>query len=112
MPVEFDRGSPGKFDSRTLNRKTLSRWTGRKTKSLWSKISEVLGAMSGQVRRDWGTSFKEAQGDREMCGDSGGVRGIPHIQCITHTIYYILYTICHSHVMVRPGTAWYAQSTY
>ena len=30
MSVEFDRGSPGKFDSRTLNRKTLNRWTGRK----------------------------------------------------------------------------------
>ena len=28
MPVEFYRGSPGKFDSRTLSRKTLSRWTG------------------------------------------------------------------------------------
>ena len=26
MSVEFDRGSPGKFDSRTLNRKTFSRW--------------------------------------------------------------------------------------
>ena len=29
MSVEFDRGSPGKFDSRTLGRETLSRWTGR-----------------------------------------------------------------------------------
>ena len=29
MSVNFDRGSPGKFDSRTLNRKTLNRWTGR-----------------------------------------------------------------------------------
>ena len=29
MSVEFDRESPGSFDSRTLNRKTLSRWTGR-----------------------------------------------------------------------------------
>ena len=29
MSVEFYRGSPGKFDSRTLNRTTLSRWTGR-----------------------------------------------------------------------------------
>ena len=29
MSVEFYRESPGKFDSRTLNRKTLSRWTGR-----------------------------------------------------------------------------------
>ena len=30
MSVELYRASPGKFDSRTLNRKTLSRWTGRK----------------------------------------------------------------------------------
>ena len=29
MSVEFDRGSPGSFDSRTLYRKTLNRWTGR-----------------------------------------------------------------------------------
>ena len=29
ISVKFHRGSPGKFDSRTLNRKTLSRWTGR-----------------------------------------------------------------------------------
>ena len=30
ISVEFDRGSPGKFDSRTLSRKTINRWTGRK----------------------------------------------------------------------------------
>ena len=29
MFVEFASGSPGKFDSRTFNRKTLNRWTGR-----------------------------------------------------------------------------------
>ena len=29
MSVELYRGSPGKFDSRTLDRKTLSRWTRR-----------------------------------------------------------------------------------
>ena len=29
MSVEFYRGSPGKFDPRTLNRETVSRWTGR-----------------------------------------------------------------------------------
>ena len=28
MSVEFYRGSPGKFDSRTLSRETLNRWTG------------------------------------------------------------------------------------
>ena len=27
MSVEFHRGSPGKLDSRTLSRETLSRWT-------------------------------------------------------------------------------------
>ena len=31
MSVEFYRVSPGKFDSRTLSRKTLNRWTGRNT---------------------------------------------------------------------------------
>ena len=29
MSVEFDRETPGKFDSRTLSKETLSRWTGR-----------------------------------------------------------------------------------
>ena len=29
MSVELFRASPGKFDSRTLSRETLSRWTGR-----------------------------------------------------------------------------------
>ena len=29
MSVEFHRESPGKFDSRTLTREILSRWTGR-----------------------------------------------------------------------------------
>ena len=29
MSLEFYRESPGKFDSRTLNRTTLNRWTGR-----------------------------------------------------------------------------------
>ena len=31
MSVSLYRGSPGKFDSRTLSRETLSRWTGRRT---------------------------------------------------------------------------------
>ena len=30
MSVEFYRGSPGKLDSRTLSRESLSRWTGRR----------------------------------------------------------------------------------
>ena len=31
MSIESYRESPGKFDSRTLSRETLSRWTGRKS---------------------------------------------------------------------------------
>ena len=41
MSVESDRESPGKFDSRTLKRKTLNRWTGRTTcfpSVLWAHI--------------------------------------------------------------------------
>ena len=34
MSVEFDGGSPGKLDSKTLSRETLSRWTGRISLSL------------------------------------------------------------------------------
>ena len=33
MSVEFYKESPGKFDSRTLNRTTLNRWTGGSTVS-------------------------------------------------------------------------------
>ena len=38
MSFEFHRESPRKFDSRTLNRKTLNRWTGR-TNIAWLKLS-------------------------------------------------------------------------
>ena len=36
MSVEIRRESPGKLDSRTLSRKTLSRWTGRISLLLFS----------------------------------------------------------------------------
>ena len=42
MSVEFYRESPGKFDSRTLDRKTLSRWTGRKGMYLFGARREPL----------------------------------------------------------------------
>ena len=34
MSVAFDMGSSGKFDSRTLSRETLSRWTGRSSNNI------------------------------------------------------------------------------
>ena len=40
MSVEFYRGSPGKFDSRTLSRKTLSRWTGRRSRGTHGSLVE------------------------------------------------------------------------
>ena len=39
MSVELYRGSPGKFDSRTLSRKTLNRWTGRNNKDRCSSAN-------------------------------------------------------------------------
>ena len=47
MSVEFYRESPGKFDSRTLSRETLSRWTGRKQAGYSSKGSAVGVGCSG-----------------------------------------------------------------
>ena len=41
MSVDFYRESPGKFDSITLSRKTLSRWTGR-TRSFISWVNRFL----------------------------------------------------------------------
>ena len=52
MPVEFDRGSPGKFDSRTLNRKTLNRWTGRMMTTRGkrdAKCRHVPGCVQGEA---------------------------------------------------------------
>ena len=45
MSVEFYRKSPGKFDSRTLNRTTLNRWTGRRPvapQQAWSRKTHPL----------------------------------------------------------------------
>ena len=54
MSVEFDRESPGKFDSRTLSRKTLSRWTGRmfirqsfeKSEEVSARVRDRVGALA------------------------------------------------------------------
>ena len=54
MSVEFSRESPGKFDSRTLSRETLSRWTGRKRGGLpGSAESTVLSLRILSLRIDY-----------------------------------------------------------
>ena len=49
MSVEFRRESPGKFDSRTLDRTTLSRWTGRNEEMRVRRRLEVLQAAIKEV---------------------------------------------------------------
>ena len=46
MSVEFYRGSPGKFDSRTLSREIISRWTGRSVSTPSSYVVCLEGSMS------------------------------------------------------------------
>ena len=49
IPIEFDRESPGKFDSRTHNRKTLNRWTGRGEDAMnEAVITIVIAAMMNE----------------------------------------------------------------
>ena len=50
MSVEFDRESPGKFDSRTLNRKALNRRTGRSL--LGARRRCLLSFSRGQCGRE------------------------------------------------------------
>ena len=53
MSVECYRESPRKFDSRTLNRKTLNRWTGRTYYSQQRRVDEVAAEeedAQGRVR--------------------------------------------------------------
>ena len=49
MSVEFDRGSPGKFDSRTLSRKTLNRWTGRTRLAATRLALNALNDLSNSI---------------------------------------------------------------
>ena len=57
MSVEFYRGSPGKFDSRTLSRETLRRWTGR-SDGVWKVAEHAFEASLGR-------QFRCRRGDSE-----------------------------------------------
>ena len=49
MSVEFYRGSSGKFDSRTLSRETLSRWTGRTLAKRSCPVRRSRAIMRGKL---------------------------------------------------------------
>ena len=52
MSIEFYRESPGKFGSRTLNRKTLDRWTGRTAVFLFTIPETSIGSLdTSQISR-------------------------------------------------------------
>ena len=53
MSVELYRESPGSFDSSTLNRKTLNRWTGRMCVTFSMKRSLGLGLFHGARLSDF-----------------------------------------------------------
>ena len=64
MSVEFHRESPGKFDPRTPNRKTLNRWTGRIDSPPRATLALDLRAQVATLQRgvqwiggavDWGS---------------------------------------------------------
>ena len=53
MSVESYRGSPGKFASRTLNRKTLDRWTGRTPQQLTTMSVYFTGRLHSPCACPW-----------------------------------------------------------
>ena len=60
MSVEFYRVSPGKFDTRTLNRKTLNRWTGRTTGAGVRSVFEMSCLFSRP--RPWQFEIRDSTG--------------------------------------------------
>ena len=59
MSVELYKESPGKFDSRTLNRKILNRWTGRMARR--DSLAPKRG--TGKGGRHKRLPFKSLKGD-------------------------------------------------
>ena len=59
MSVEFYRESPGKFDSRTLSRETLSRWTGRITGTPTGNVGITSRSYPATDLNTWGFSLCE-----------------------------------------------------
>ena len=83
MSVEFHRESPGKFDSRTLNRETLNRWT-------WGN-GGAPGARRAQLRPFLGP-LSEPQGPPPL----------PYKETLYKQtyIYIYIYTYIHIHTYV------------
>ena len=72
MSVEFDRGSPGKFDTRTLSRETLSSWTGRRSYVCMQRVVKQLSQLTcdetRERERERGRE-RGRQGERESEGE-------------------------------------------
>ena len=88
MSVEFYRGSPRKFDSRTLSRKVVSRWTGRKL-----SIHTCVYTM-----HIWGTRLLRP---RARSGDGMYIYIYIYIYAYTHNIY--IYIIIYIYIQTNSG---------
>ena len=75
MSVELYRESHGKFDSRTLNRKTLSRWTERKWH--WS-VLEVPSWRARELTKRCGCLFRRRNTAAESFQTIADVNGFQH----------------------------------
>ena len=70
MSVELYRESAGKFDSRTLSRKTLSRWTGH---MMPFDLAASASSRDRTGRSDCAPSFRCQRDDRVI--PSSGTKG-------------------------------------
>ena len=110
MSVEFYRESPGKFDSRTLNRKTLNRWTGRTSiesldkswssrwsPEVWNAILIVLprnrdsGILSTQKLRPWPHRLRWVQhvGRPTLSGTTSVRLGTKKLRPWPHRLWWV-----------------------
>ena len=78
MSVEFNRESPGKFDSRTLSRETLSRWTGRRYLFSRCRVGSAAACGGGAkiVERQVGYSRSPNRGSAFRRAGSGRILSI------------------------------------
>ena len=128
MSVEFYRESPGKFDSRTLNRKTLNRWTGRNVSRMsynarrraagFMPISAILRkafttkSCAEKCIKSWLANFPirrcEKRGAREVALDICIYIYIIYIYIYIYTcihVYICIYVYIYIYIYIKPPAA-------
>ena len=106
MSIGFYRESPGKFDSGTLSRKSLSRWTGRicsaardarwrccviVMKLIWTLIHQTMTCIQWWLRMADGLSGKD-KGGPSKGGFLNNILFLLSDQLFIYTYHYLYYT--------------------